>query len=158
MATRFYERHFQKSNNPQGFTFNELHEKLDKANKENLSLKTRIYLLEEDQGLLGKEDEENVYRINIDLKVRTQELLQELSEKDDVLKQALGTIHILRKHLYSTKLNRNVWFLPTVHCSGAKLFNMLPLQMRETKNPNTFKRLDMKKHPFISINFFIAVL
>ena len=115
MATRFYERHFQKSNNPQGFTFNELHEKLDKANKENLSLKTRIYLLEEDQGLLGKEDEENVYRINIDLKVRTQELLQELSEKDDVLKQALGTIHILRKHLYSTKLNRNVWVLPTVH-------------------------------------------
>ena len=105
MATRFYERHFQKSNNPQGFTFNELHEKLDKANKENLSLKTRIYLLEEDQGLLGKEDEENVYRINIDLKVRTQELLQELSEKDDVLKQALGTIHILRKHLYSTKRN-----------------------------------------------------
>ena len=117
MATRFYERHFQKSNNPQGFTFNELHEKLDKANKENLSLKTRIYLLEEDQGLLGKEDEENVYRINIDLKVRTQELLQELSEKDDVLKQALGTIHILRKHLYSTKLNRNVWFLPTVEQS-----------------------------------------
>ena len=117
MATRFYERHFQKSNNPQGFTFNELHEKLDKANKENLSLKTRIYLLEEDQGLLGKEDEENVYRINIDLKVRTQELLQELSEKDDVLKQALGTIHILRKHFYSTKLNRNVWFLPTVEKS-----------------------------------------
>ena len=112
-----YERHFQKSNNPQGFTFNELHEKLDKANKENLSLKTRIYLLEEDQGLLGKEDEENVYRINIDLKVRTQELLQELSEKDDVLKQALGTIHILRKHLYSTKLNRNVWVLPTVEQS-----------------------------------------
>ena len=115
MATRFYERHFQKSNNPQGFTFNELHEKLDKANKENLSLKTRIYLLEEDQGLLGKEDEENVYRINIDLKVRTQELLQELSEKDDVLKQALGAIHILRKHLYRTKLN--VWVLPTVEQS-----------------------------------------
>ena len=23
--------------------------------------------------------------------------------------------------------------------NGAKLFNMLPLQMRETKNPNTFK-------------------
>ena len=46
--------------------------------------------------------------------------------------------------------------------SGAKLFNMLPLQMRETKNPNTFKkhvkRLDMEKHPLILINFFIAVL
>ena len=25
--------------------------------------------------------------------------------------------------------------------SGAKLFNMLPLQMRETKNPNTFKNM-----------------
>ena len=84
MATRFFER--IKKNNPQGFTFNELHEKLDKANKEIFNLKTRIYLLEEDQGLLGKEDEENVYRINIDLKVRTQELMQELSEKDDVLK------------------------------------------------------------------------
>ena len=118
MATRFYERHFQKSNNPQGFTFNELHEKLDKANKENLSLKTRIYLLEEDQGLLGKEDEENVYRINIDLKVRTQELLQELSEKDDVLKQALGTIHILRKHFYSTKLNLKTNFLQKLFFSS----------------------------------------
>jgi hypothetical protein len=25
--------------------------------------------------------------------------------------------------------------------SGAKLFNMLPLQMRETKNPNAFKTM-----------------
>ena len=25
--------------------------------------------------------------------------------------------------------------------NGAKLFNMLPLQMRETKNPNTFKSM-----------------
>ena len=47
--------------------------------------------------------------------------------------------------------------------SGAKLFNMLPLQMRETKNPNMYlqkyvKRLDMEKHPFILTIFFIAAL
>ena len=47
-------------------------------------------------------------------------------------------------------------------CNGAKLFNMLPLQMRETQNPDTFqkyvKRLDMERNPFILIIFFIAFL
>jgi hypothetical protein len=47
--------------------------------------------------------------------------------------------------------------------SGAKLFNMLPLQMRESKKPNTFKTkyIHMSKDWIwknILINFFIAVL
>ena len=33
--------------------------------------------------------------------------------------------------------------------------NMLPLQIKENKNPNT---LDIEQPSFISINFFIAVL
>ena len=46
--------------------------------------------------------------------------------------------------------------------NGAKLFNILPLQMRENKNPNSFKIMTKdwiwKKYPFILINFFIVVL
>ena len=43
MATRFYERHFQKSNNPQGFTFNELHEKLDNNNGDSQVYRTGFF-------------------------------------------------------------------------------------------------------------------
>ena len=40
--------------------------------------------------------------------------------------------------------------------NGAKLFNMLPPQMRETKDPNMYlqnndEKLDMGKHPFILV-------
>jgi hypothetical protein len=48
--------------------------------------------------------------------------------------------------------------------NGAKLFNMLPPQMRETKDSNTFKnfneKLDMGKHPFIldiSLHIIISI-
>jgi hypothetical protein len=56
---------------------------------------------------------------------------------------------------------------PKLKCLGftyneAKLFNMLPLQIREKQKPkhlqNYDKRLDMEQHCFILINFFIAVL
>ena len=46
--------------------------------------------------------------------------------------------------------------------NGAKLFNMLSLQIRETKNPDTFKTLSKdwiwKKISCTLVNIFIAVL
>ena len=45
---------------------------------------------------------------------------------------------------------------PKLKCMGftyneAKFFNMLPPQMRETKDSNTLKTMDMGKHPFILV-------
>ena len=43
--------------------------------KENLNLKLRIYFMEEQYGLLStKNNPENVYKVNIDLKVHGEEL------------------------------------------------------------------------------------
>ena len=63
-----------------------------------------------------------------------------------------------QKHIFEILLLSPPW---SVVCSGA---NMLPLQMREIKKPNIFKTMSKdwigngNKHPFILINFFIAVL
>ena len=66
-----------------------------------------------------------------------------------------------------TKKKLNVPEKPKLKClgftyNGAKLFNMLPIQMKKNQKPkylqNYDKRLDMGKHPFILIIFFIAVL
>ncbi len=82
----------------QGFTFNELHDKLDKANKEIFNLKIRIHFLEEKQGLMEEpDDKENVYRINLDLRVANQCLQQEVAEKDEQIKEAVRVIEQLEE-------------------------------------------------------------
>ena len=94
MMTRFRER-----NNPNGFTFNEFQTKLDKANKTITDLKIRIYYLEQDQGLTEKTDQENVYRLNLDLKVEKEslkndilEMEQQMLQKDEVLREAVNAV------------------------------------------------------------------
>ena len=94
MMTRFRER-----NNPTGFTFNELQTKLDKANKDITELKLRIYLMDKDQGLMETMDQENVYRLNLDLKVEKEtlkndilEMEQAMLEKDEALREAFNAV------------------------------------------------------------------
>ena len=94
MMTRFRER-----NNPNGFTFNEFQTKLDKANKTITDLKIRIYYLEQDQGLTEKTDQENVYRLNLDLKVEKEslkndilEMEQKMLQKDEALREAFNAV------------------------------------------------------------------
>ena len=53
----------------------EYEEQLNNYKKENLNLKLRIYFMEEQQGMLStKQNPENVYKVNIDLKVHGEEL------------------------------------------------------------------------------------
>lgn len=57
------------------FTMREYDEQLNQLKKENLNLKLRIYFMEEQQGMLNtKNNPENVYKLNIDLKVHGEEL------------------------------------------------------------------------------------
>ena len=64
----------------------------------------------------------------------------------DILKmyhQKKGVIHALRS---ISKKDLKVPEKPKLKClcfiyNGAKLFNMLPIQMKKTENPNTFKTL-----------------
>ena len=56
-------------------TMREYDDQLNQLKKENLNLKLRIYFMEEQQGMLQtKNSPENVYKVNIDLKVRGEEL------------------------------------------------------------------------------------
>ena len=53
----------------------EYDDQLNQLKKENLNLKLRIYFMEEQYGLLStKNNPENVYKVNIDLKVHGEEL------------------------------------------------------------------------------------
>ena len=65
-------------------------EEVSKLRKDNLSLRLRIYLLEERHGLLPKarsaEDAENVLRLNLDLRVENETMRKELEEKDKLLR------------------------------------------------------------------------
>ena len=57
------------------YTMREYDEQLNQLKKENLNLKLRIYFMEEQQGMLNtKNNPENVYKLNIDLKVHGEEL------------------------------------------------------------------------------------
>ena len=61
-------------------TMREYDDQLNTLKKENLNLKLRIYFMEEQQGMLTtKNSPENVYKVNIDLKVHGEELKKVLT-------------------------------------------------------------------------------
>ena len=63
------------------FTLKDYEEDLKKARNEIFGLKLRIHLLEESQGLAERpDDKENVYRINLDLRVEKEVLKQKVEE------------------------------------------------------------------------------
>ena len=52
------------------FTMRECEEQMTQLKKENFNLKLRIYFMEQSQGILhSPKEQENLYKINIDLKV-----------------------------------------------------------------------------------------
>ena len=57
------------------FTMRECEEQITTLKKENFNLKLRIYFMEESQGLLHSPKEQaELYKVNIDLKVKSEEL------------------------------------------------------------------------------------
>ena len=57
------------------YTMREYDDQLNTLKKENFNLKLRIYFMEERLGLLpAPKEQENIYRVNIDLKVHSEEL------------------------------------------------------------------------------------
>jgi len=70
-----------------GFALKNYEEELGRLKKDNLQLKLRIYLLEEKHGLLPRsgEKEENVFRINLDLRVENKAMKEELEGKSKLL-------------------------------------------------------------------------
>ena len=57
------------------FTMRECEEQITGLKKENFNLKLRIYFMEESQGLLHSPKEQaELYKVNIDLKVKSEEL------------------------------------------------------------------------------------
>ena len=85
-------------------TMREYDDQLNSLKKENLNLKLRIYFMEEQQGMLTtKNSPENVYKVNIDLKVHGEEMKK--VENSDIDKN--GRIYFLFKfHIRSWKLSR----------------------------------------------------
>ena len=56
-------------------TMREYDDQLNNLKKENFNLKMRIYFMEERSGLLATpNDQENIYKVNIDLKVHSEVL------------------------------------------------------------------------------------
>jgi len=71
------------------YTMREYDDQLNTLKKENFNLKLRIYFMEERLGLLpAPKEQENIYRVNIDLKVHSEELKKDLAEKNNLLSQA----------------------------------------------------------------------
>jgi len=71
------------------YTMREYDDQLNTLKKENFNLKLRIYFMEERLGLLpAPKEQENIYRVNIDLKVHSEELKKDLAEKANLLSQA----------------------------------------------------------------------
>ena len=99
-----------------GFNMKQYEEELIKLRNDNFSLKLRIHLLEERQGTLvmtGRNDDlfhetvlllsaglalrpgdsdarENVFRVNLDLRVEKETMKQQIDEKNKLLAQAAG--------------------------------------------------------------------
>ncbi|KAK4299923.1 hypothetical protein Pmani_027845 [Petrolisthes manimaculis] len=72
-----------------GRTMKEYEEQLAALKKENFALKLRIYFLEESVDKKGqKEDKEQLYRTNIELKVETEALKQEVYDKQQLVREA----------------------------------------------------------------------
>jgi hypothetical protein len=76
-----------------GFALRNYEEELGRLKKDNLQLRLRIYLLEEKHGLLPKrEEKENVFRVNLDLRVENKSMKEELEEKSKLLLTAYQAI------------------------------------------------------------------
>ena len=78
----------------------DLAHELQQAKNEIFQLKLRIHCLEENQGLLdkkGSDSEDNVYKVNIDLRVDILEQREVIKEKDNMLREALTAIESLEK-------------------------------------------------------------
>lgn len=94
MISRFAQRQTQPGTR-------DLAQELQQAKNEIFQLKLRIHCLEENQGLLDKkgsaDSEENVYKVNIDLKVDILELREEIKEKEHYLREAITAIETLEK-------------------------------------------------------------
>ncbi|XP_076059925.1 uncharacterized protein LOC143036447 isoform X3 [Oratosquilla oratoria] len=79
-----------------GRTMKEYEEQLDNLKKENFSLKLRIYFLEDRIGQkVDKEDREELYKTNIELKVETEALKRELYDKQELVRQASNALTAL---------------------------------------------------------------
>ena len=71
-------------------TMREYDDQLNTLKKENLNLKLRIYFMEEQQGMLStKNSPENVYKVNIDLKVHGEELKKVKCHSEIHIKQKI---------------------------------------------------------------------
>ena len=84
-----------------GFNMKQYEEELIKLRNDNFSLKLRIHLLEERQGLeLRPGDDaskENVFRVNLDLRVEKETLKQQIEEKDKLLRDAYVAIEEMER-------------------------------------------------------------
>ena len=93
MISRFAQRQTQPGTR-------DLAHELKQAKNEIFQLKLRIHCLEENQGLLdkkGSDSEDNVYKVNIDLRVDILEQREVIKEKDNMLREALTAIESLEK-------------------------------------------------------------
>jgi len=71
------------------YTMREYDDQLNTLKKENFNLKLRIYFMEERLGILqAPKEQENIYKVNIDLKVHSEELKKDLADKAKLLSQA----------------------------------------------------------------------
>ena len=76
----------------------DLIKELQQVKNENFQLKLRIHHLEDSQGLKDRMGtEENVYRINVDLRVDKEMLENQIAEKNNCLRDALTAIEDYEK-------------------------------------------------------------
>ncbi|XP_069674173.1 golgin subfamily A member 4-like isoform X3 [Periplaneta americana] len=81
-----------------GRTMKEYEEQLSQLKKENFNLKLRIYFLEERMGHMnGVDDKEDPVKKNIELKVETETLRKEVSDKQDLLCQAAKALDLIEE-------------------------------------------------------------
>ncbi|XP_050729191.1 rootletin-like isoform X3 [Eriocheir sinensis] len=88
-----------------GRTMKEYEEQLATLKKDNFALKLRIYFLEERMGQkCDRDDKDDLYRTNIELKVETEALKQELYDKQELVRQASTALASL-EHQYQEQLD-----------------------------------------------------
>ncbi|TRY71506.1 hypothetical protein TCAL_10130 [Tigriopus californicus] len=113
-----------------GFNLRHYEDEIQQLRKDNLSLKLRIYLLEERYGLLGqphKEDRDNVYKINIDLRVENETMKTEVHEKTKLLKEAYDAM----ENLEMERLRDRSHFETQLHSLKQSLFESQFSQLDE---------------------------
>merc|ERR1719225_1401964 len=77
------------------FTMRECEEQITSLKKENFNLKLRIYFMEQSQGVVhGAKDQENLYKVNIDLKVTGEVLKKDLEEQRGLLSEAARALQV----------------------------------------------------------------